>query len=282
MASVASLWLHPVKSMLGTSVAAAAFDEYGMVGDRVVAIRDLRLGRLAGLRQYPALARCRATAVDDTLVITLPDGQQLSIDDPGAAVAVGELLGTHVAIERLAPAAQLDAFRRRPDPEAAADPMGYLRTILGREADEPLPDFAKFGPFVGEFETPPGSFVDCFPVLVITTSAVRSISEALPDSVIDVRRFRPNLVVDTGGLEGHPEFGWAGQRLRVGSVELAVVNDCPRCVAVTRALDADTPDDRSILRHVVRDLGQSVGVYCTVRSAGRVNVGDSVEIVAPT
>jgi uncharacterized protein YcbX len=30
----------------------------------------------------------------------------------------------------------------------------------------------------------------------------------------------------------------------------------------------------------VRDLGQSVGVYCTVRSAGSVNVGDSVEVVA--
>jgi uncharacterized protein YcbX len=160
MTSVDSLWLHPVKSMLGTSVATAAFDEYGMVGDRIVALRDLRLGRLAGLRQYPMLARCRADVVDDTVVVTLPDGQQLSIDDPGAATAVGEVLGTDVAIERLAPATQLDAFRRRPDPEAAADPMGYLRTILGREADEPLPDFAKFGPFVAEFETPPGSFVD--------------------------------------------------------------------------------------------------------------------------
>ena len=45
---VAELWSHPVKSVLGTSVTTAAFDTFGMVGDREIAFRDLRRGRLAG------------------------------------------------------------------------------------------------------------------------------------------------------------------------------------------------------------------------------------------
>jgi uncharacterized protein YcbX len=275
--------MHPVKSMIGSAVSSAVFDHYGMVGDRVLAIRDLERGRLAGSRQYPMLAQCgAATTPDGRLTLTLPDGRQADLDDSAAVDLLAELLGATVAIEHLSPATDLDSYRRQPDPEAAADPVTYLRSILGREADEPLPDFAKFGPHVAEFETPPGTFVDCYPVLLLTTSALRSMSEALPASVIDVRRFRPNIVIDTGDLPGHPEFDWAGQRLRIGTVELDVINDCPRCTAITRALDGDTPDDRNILRHVVRELGQAVGVYCTVRTPGTIAVGSSVEFVATT
>ena len=99
-------------------------------------------------------------------------------------------------------------------------------------------------------------------------------------SVIDVRRFRPNLVIDTGDAPGHPEFEWAGRELVLGDVVLEVVNDCPRCVAITRGLDSTVPDDRGILRHVVRDLGQAVGMYCNVRTGGSVTVGAAVEFAS--
>ena len=37
---------------------------------------------------------------------------------------------------------------------------------------------------------------------------------------------------------------------------------------VTREIDGETPQDRSILRHVVKDLTQNVGVYATVTTPG--------------
>lgn len=258
--------------MRGFTVAEAAFADTGMVGDRVYALRDLARGRLANVRQDPALLQVSVRVEGDS-VWAIVDGEQVHLDDPSANDVFSQLLGTPIEVQSLRPASDTEFYRRRPDP-SVTDPMAHLREVLGRTPDEPLPDFAKFGPSIAEFETPPGSFVDCFPVLLLTTSALRSMQEALPDSVVDVRRFRPTVVLDTADEPGHPEFGWAGRRLQLGGVVLDVVNDCPRCVAITKQVDHGVPDDRAILRHVVRDLGQAVGMYCNVVTAGVVHVGD--------
>jgi len=171
---------------------------------------------------------------------------------------------------------QVDESLHRRGASADVDLMTELRTIFGRDDSEPLPDFSKFPPSVVEFETPPGAFHDCYPLLVLTTSALRSLAEALPDSSPDVRRFRPNIVIDTGDEPGHPELTWAGRRLSIGDAEIEIVNDCPRCVAITHAVSDDLPVDRAILRHVVHDLGQAVGAYARVVRHGSVRVGDPV------
>ena len=36
------------------------------------------------------------------------------------------------------------------------------------------------------------------------------------------------------------------------------------------------PEDRAILRHVVRDLNQAVGVYARIVTPGKVSVGDTL------
>ncbi len=112
--------------------------------------------------------------------------------------------------------------------------------------------------------------------MVMSTSALRSLQDALPDASVDVRRFRPNLVVDTGGRGGHPELEWAGMRARIGSATVELTTPCPRCVMVTRAIDDELPADRSILRHIVRELDQNVGIYANVIEEGTISVGDSV------
>jgi uncharacterized protein YcbX len=115
--------------------------------------------------------------------------------------------------------------------------------------------------------------------MIMSTSALRSLSLSLPDSTIDVRRFRPSLVIDTGDDEGHPEFDWVGRHLQIGDVELAIGATCPRCVMVTREISEALPEDRAILRHIVRDLDQNVGVYATVVSPGAIKEGDTVTLL---
>ena len=168
----------------------------------------------------------------------------------------------------------MDFFRRAPF--TGDDIMAELRDIFAREEAEPLPDFSKFPEASLEFETPPGTLYDCYPLMIMTTSALRSMAAAVPDSVIDVRRFRPSLVVDTGDADGHPEFEWSGQRFSLGSAVIEVINDCPRCAAITREITPDVPADRAILRHVVKDLGQAVGVYARVLQPGAISVGDEL------
>lgn len=270
---VAQIWTYPVKSLIGATVASTSLDASGIAGDRCWALRDVASGNLANCRQTPGIMQLAASArTDGGVDIMLPDGSSLTSGDAAVDDALSSALGRAVRLESLRPADDLDFFRRQPT--EMDDPMAHLRGIFGREDDEPLPDFSKFGPAVLEFDSPPGTFHDCYPLMVMTTSALRSMAEAVPDSVIDVRRFRPSFVVDSGDEPGHPEFGWTGRRFRVGSAVIEVVNDCPRCAAITKQIDEHTPADRAILRHVVRDLGQAVGVYCTVSQPGTLAVGD--------
>jgi uncharacterized protein YcbX len=276
---VSEVWRYPVKSMMGERVDAADLDTAGMVGDRAWAARDEVRGGIRGAKKIGSLMGLAASFTDGPagpVTITLPDGSVTTTDAPDRDAVLSAALDHEVTLWPLQPATDLDHYRRgAPDSD---DLMVELNSIFGREDGEPLPDLSVFPPEILEYESPPGTYLDAFPVLVLTTSALRSLQDALPDSVVDVRRFRPNLVVDTGDEPGHPEFDWVGRRLTVGEVEFDVVTPCPRCVMVTREVTPDIPADRAVLRHVVRDLDQNVGVYATVARPGRVAVGDPVTL----
>jgi uncharacterized protein YcbX len=282
---LAQLWQHPVKSMIGCEVDTARLDAEGMVGDRTWATRDEQRGGIRGAKKIGGLMRLAARYVDpdpapgSTVEITLPDGTTVRTDQPGVDDRVSAALGHRVTLWPLQPATDLDHYRRgAPD---STDMLAELRAVFAREADEPLPDLGIFPPVIMEFESPPGTYLDAFPLLVMSTSALRSLAAALPDSAVDVRRFRPNLVIDTGDAPDHPEFGWVGRHLRIGEVELRIIEACPRCVMVTREVASDLPEDRAVLRHVVRDLDQNVGVYAEVVTPGVVRSGDAVSLVEP-
>jgi hypothetical protein len=270
-----SIWQYPVKSMIGGAVASATLAGDGIVGDRLWAVRNDESGNIANTRTLGGLMQLAAVhEADGSVTITLPDGSIVSSHSPDAGAVLSAHLGRPVSLWARPPADDLDFYRRSPFGDA--DPMVELRTIFAREDDEPLPDFGKFPAVVMEYETPPGTLYDCYPLLVMSTSALRSIAEAVPQSVVDVRRFRPSLVIDTGDEPGHPEFGWVGQRFGIGGAVIEVLNDCPRCAAITRQVTPDVPADRAILRHVVKDLGQAVGVYALVVQPGEVTTGDEL------
>ncbi len=50
---------------------------------------------------------------------------------------------------------------------------------------------------------------------------------------------------------------------------------------VTREIDDQIPVDRAVLRHIVRDLDQNLGIYATIVTPGVVAVGDRFEFVCP-
>ncbi|HMT61830.1 MAG TPA: MOSC domain-containing protein, partial [Microthrixaceae bacterium] len=168
-------------------------------------------------------------------------------------------------------------FRRgRPDSD---DLLAELRGIFGREDDEPLPDMAGMPETIFEHESPPGTYYDVFPIHLITTSSLAHLAALAPESNIDVRRFRPSVVIDTGDdpNDGWVEQTWIGRSLRVGTAELAVVMACPRCVMPTRAV-GELAEDRSVLRRIVRDANQNFGVYATVVRPGTIAVGQTVRL----
>lgn len=275
---VAQLWSYPVKSMVGGTVPSVEISALGIVGDRHWAVRDLERGGIRGAKKIGELMQFSAFRNDDgTVTISCPDGITVSSNDQNVNHVLSSALGHKVALESLPANGDLDHFRR--GPRDSDDPMAELRGVFGREENEPLPNFAAFPPEIAEFESPPGTHHDCWPLMVMTTSAMDALRQALPESRVDERRFRPSIVID-GAEAGHPEFSWKGRTARMGTAEIEFLDPCPRCVMITRRINDDLPEDRAILRHVVRDLDQNVGVYARVLTPGTVTVGDSLSFLS--
>ncbi|MCX6518579.1 MAG: MOSC N-terminal beta barrel domain-containing protein [Actinobacteria bacterium] len=271
---ISQLWTYPVKSMVGVSVESVELSSLGIVGDRHWAIRDLERGGIRGAKKIGELMQFTAHRNDNDVIITFPDGTQVSSADEDVNFMLSGVLGRNVLLESLPADNNLEHFRR--GPSDSDDPLTELRGIFGREAEEPLPDFTAFPPEVAEFESPPGTHHDCWPLLVMTTSALQALTDAVPESQIDVLRFRPSIVVETNSGEGHVEFSWKGKTAALGTAVIEFLDPCPRCIMITRKVNDELPEDRAILRHVVRDLNQAVGVYARILTPGRVALGDAL------
>ena len=149
---VSEIWRYPVKSMVGESVATGELDDLGIAGDRWWATRDLDKGGIKGAKKLGGLMRCRAAAIGATggdVSITLPNGSSVLTTDPDVHDRVSAAIGAHVRLERLRPASDLDHYR--PGAPDSGDMVTEIRAIMGREGDEPLPDFSIFPPAVFEF-----------------------------------------------------------------------------------------------------------------------------------
>jgi uncharacterized protein len=113
-------------------------------------------------------------------------------------------------------------------------------------------------------------------VLVCVEAGRRAIEEALGRE-LDLRRFRPNLHVE---LDAAPfaEQGWTGRRLRVGEVELEVVEPCDRCAIPTR--DPETQERwPQLLRWLRDERDLFYGVRARALAPGTVRAGDAVRVL---
>ncbi len=280
---IAAINRYPVKSMAGESLTQVTLSPAGLPGDRAWAVRDEVRGGIRGAKKLPGLMQLSARypkepadSGSSPAEIALPDGSTFQTTDADAGARIGEAIGHEVSLWPLLPADALDHYRRgAPEHE---DLVLELRAIFGREPDEPLPDIGRFPPELLEFESPPGSYFDAFPLLILSRQSLGHMQEKAPGSRFDVRRFRPNLVVDAPGEAPFPELDWQGRRLRVGSAVLTVTMECPRCVMTTHGF-ADLPRDPKVMRALVEHAGGNLGAYARVEEPGEIQVDDPIEIL---
>jgi uncharacterized protein YcbX len=286
VATVQQIWRYPAKSMVGEQLPTSPISTVGVVGDRGWAVRDEVRGGIRGAKKIAGLMRLSARYVSDPtgalppppIEIELPEGATVRSDDPDVHSRLSTALQHEVTLWPLQPADNLDHYRRgAPDSD---DALVEVRAIFGRTAEEPLPDFSIFpAELLAEFESPPGTYFDAFPLHVVTTNSLRSLETLTPGSKADVRRFRPNVVIDAGDSdEPFPEAAWIGRTIRIGGAVLQLNAPCPRCVMITHAV-ADVPVDRALLRTVIQHADQNLGTYATVVTPGEIAVGDSLEFL---
>lgn len=278
--TVNQIFRYPVKSMAGEKLRRVEFDLSGMRGDRAFCVRDTATGELAGAKKLPALMQCASRTLDEEgdgstpTEIELPGGERVLATAPECAERISKAIGHEVSIEGLRPADDLEFYRNKGS--LPADVEGYLRDLFARTKDEPLPDLSKFPPEIFQYSSPPGTFFDAYPVLLMTEKGLAHLQQQNADSRFDVRRFRPNLLIDqTSGDSSVPEFDWLGKRLRIGEVSMNITIECPRCVMTTIGFD-DLPKDPRIMRTLVKEAGGNLGVYATIDTPGTVSIGDTV------
>ncbi|MGF7159684.1 hypothetical protein FHS85_001303 [Rhodoligotrophos appendicifer] len=118
------------------------------------------------------------------------------------------------------------------------------------------------------------------PIHLLTSASLRTLKSVIPESVVDERRFRPNILVDLPeeADEGFAEGRWIRKEIRIGAVRLYVLEPCERC-AFTMVAQRDIPFDKSILAAISSENGKGFGVLCQVLDGGTIRPGDPVEVV---
>lgn len=116
---------------------------------------------------------------------------------------------------------------------------------------------------------------DTLPLSLISTQTVAGLSALLGRDDLNVRRFRPNLVVEAFGGTIFPEDHWVGHTLQLGTMTMRVDERDQRCVVVN--VDPVTGRrDPSVLRAITAHRDAFLGVYGSTVSPGTVAVGDPV------
>lgn len=122
------------------------------------------------------------------------------------------------------------------------------------------------------------SHLDNGPVHIVSSAALARLADALPDSHIDERRFRPNVVLEVPD-DSPPESAWIGRLIRIGNgATLRIVSPTERCDLVALA-QGELPADPKILNHIAEHHDFHFGVYAEVVAPGRARAGDAAVLV---
>ena len=263
---IVSIWRYPVKSMLGEELNSSYVTERGLIGDRVYALVDQETGKVASAKnpkKWGTLFDFHATFIDPLrdvenippIRITFPDGTQIFSDQGHIEDTLSKILGREVSLMK----ANLD----KPSYE---EYWPDIEGLAQREkvTDEPMP---------------PKTFFDIAVIHILTSSTIDHLRELYPEGRFEVRRFRPNIVVEsTSGENDFIENLWVGKKMVIGEETiLKITGPCTRCVMTTLP-QADLPRDLGILHTVAKYNQVHAGVYASVHRGGRIHRGDRVRL----
>src|SRR5258706_1674447 len=244
---ISAIFRYPVKSMAGELLDVARLSWHGIEGDRRFGFR-----RLADKSGFPWLTASKLPQ----LLLYKPFGLESYANSK-----TGELLPTHVCT---------------PDGKEYELRTDDLRKDLS----------SRYGSDVELMNLKHGIF-DESPISVISLGTVHAVARESGRGVdlCDLRRFRPNIVIETDSAEPFEEDRWVGRTLMFGEglsgaapmPAIGVTMRDERCVMVN--LDPDTAErDSEVMKTVVRMNENYAGVYGTVVRAGELRVGQLVTL----
>lgn len=252
-----ALYVYPIKSCHGIAVDAANVNARGLEHDRRWMVTD-PAGAFLTIRTLPEMTLVHVAIGERGLTVTRDGHAPLALPllhADGARAGV-EVWGDEVAAVR--------------HDEGSA----WFSRVLGRpvqlvcmpdDAERAVdPDYARAGDIV--------SFADGFPILVVNQASVDALAT---EGAVDVRRFRPNVVVK--GPPAWAEDDW--RTLAAGALVLRTPKPCGRC-----AIPGVDPDSAATTKEPLRTLAKLrtrdhlayFGVNAIPDGPGTLRVGDTL------
>ena len=272
------LHVHPVKSTAVRSVDEAAVLPRGLADDRSWVVVDAD-GVLVSAREEHGLLAILADTprtdptVSSALRLRAPGLEDLMLPEP-----TGDLVRARVHKH------ELQGIPAGPEADA------WVSKAVGRDGlrlvwcDDPTrrslnPAFSSPGDHT--------AFADGYPVTIATESSLRQLNEWVSQRraeegepvqpSLEMRRFRPNLVVD--GEKPFAEDDW--HLVEVGDVVLRVAKQTDRCVMTTidpSTLAGGKEPIRSLARHRRFDRLPMFAMFLIPQTTGTIRVGDPVRV----
>lgn len=250
MITVSRLQVAPVKSLSVVSVPAVRLERDGVPEDRRLFLLGAD-GRVATLRDHPGLSRVvpHLDLASGSLDLTLPEGGRVEADlgDVGEPVSA-----TLFGKERHGRVLQ------GPVAEALSDYTGEpLRLVLADRT---------------------GTGWDEAPVTLLATASVAAVDPPA-DAASPARRFR--MLVEVAGAGAYEEDTWVGERVRIGSAVVRVIEPLGRCVVINHSPETGEQDWPGLNRlATLRGTTRlDLGVVAEVETPGDVALGDPVGLL---
>ena len=263
---LASIHIHPIKSLGGFAVNEALITDRGLQHDRRWMLVD-QDGRFLSQRELPAMA-CLHTA---------PAEHGFHITD----VRTGDTLDLPWEL-REGTACRAQVWEDEVDVISAEHLSSWFSDRLGTPAVLVYMPDASIRPTDPTYAVSGTSLSDGFPFLILSQASLNDLNERMaPEDRVPMDRFRPNLVI--GGGAAFQEDRW--RRIVVGDARFELVKPCARCVITTtdqqsgqRGKEPLASLARFRRRHnepTKVDFGMNA--ICT--SGERVRVGDAVQVI---
>lgn len=261
---LSGLYIYPIKSARGISLQSAQLDPRGLQFDRRWMVVDDQ-GQFLTQRKVPRMALIHVSLGRDCVAVGAGGMSELTIPL--------QTKGTETVRVRIWDDS-LDAF------DAGADAGSWFSKFLGFrcrlvQMPEEESRFAnpKYAP-----QNSPVSFVDAYPVLLMTEASVDDLNGRLQEPV-PMNRFRPNVVIS--GSPAYEEDSW--QRVKIGSVSFLVAKPCVRCAVPT--VDQNTGVSgkepiRTLRTYRTFDSKLCFGQNLVHESQGVLTIGDTVSVAS--
>lgn len=243
-ATIARLFVYPVKSCAGVELPEALLTETGLEFDRAWMVVDAQ-GEFVTQRQLPRMALVKPQMKQMEVVLRAPG-----------------MLALHLAFDKVEKPVRVRVWKD----EVAAYDMGdiaaqWFSDFLSEPGKPQALRLVRFDPehkrlsslqWTGGVEAT-NQFADGYPLLVASEGSLAELNERLAAAghdAVGIERFRPNIVL--AGLESHDEDRVDALHVETaeGAAELKPVKPCTRCPIpdIDPATGVSSPEVGDMLR----------------------------------